>query len=94
MRTKERKNDSASSLISKENPCLISFSQWLIRHVSGAYHLGLWSFRCPEFCGRKVLLLFLTTSCLLHRRTPRQWGFLSILDTDVTYSCISVPFPM
>lgn len=91
MRTKERKNDSASCLISKHHPCLISFFQWFVRRVSGTYHPGLWAFRCPEFCGRKVLLLFLTTSCLLHRRTRRQLDFLSVLNNLMLHMLVS-PF--
>jgi len=68
--------------IPNRNPCLLLSFQWLVRCVSGAYHLGLWAFTCPEFYGRKVLLLFLTIrSCLLHRKTHRHCFFSSILDT-------------
>lgn len=67
--------------IPRQNRCSLSTFQWLVRHVSGAHHLGLWASTCPVFYGRKVLLLFLTTSFLLHRKMLRQWFFLSILDT-------------
>lgn len=67
---------SRTNSIPKENPYLLSSFQWLVRHIYGAYHLGLWAFTWPQFYGRKFFLLFLTTrSCLLHRKTPRHWVF-------------------
>lgn len=72
--------------IPKQNPCLLSTFQWLVRHISDAYHPGLWAFASPEFYVRKVLLLFLTTaSCLLNRKAPRQWVFWGIQDTVALY---------
>lgn len=66
---------SRTSSIPKGNPYLLSSFQWLVRHISGAYHLGIWAFTWPEFYGRKGLLLFLTRSYLLRRKTPRQSVF-------------------